>query len=208
MTQDAFHRVVRSPRHFTYGTTQPCVLFCEEFLRKTRAPIRPCFHHRPRQFQRAIPYFRNGNFALARSRLVGSSCDSPRYVIEVRPTDFCHPTLCSTSTRTRLLPAHRQGFHPACTPDGLRPSAPENRAFSRRPNRFVDRRARGGVFVPIPRLPNRTTNSDTPVASPTSCVPRDFSRSSRTVRAAKIASTSPAVTRATLSRPKVPSLGR
>jgi len=57
MTQDAFHRVVRRLRHFTYGTTQPCALFCEEFPRNTRAPIRIHFHHRPRQFQRAIPYF-------------------------------------------------------------------------------------------------------------------------------------------------------
>lgn len=57
MTQDAFHRAVKLLRHFTYGTTQPCASFREEFLRKTRTPIRLHFHHRPRQFQRAIPYF-------------------------------------------------------------------------------------------------------------------------------------------------------
>jgi len=54
-TQDAFHRAVKSLRHFTYGATQLCALFCEEFPRKTRTPIRLRFHHRPRQFQRAIP---------------------------------------------------------------------------------------------------------------------------------------------------------
>jgi len=57
MTQDAFHRVVRWLRSFTYGTTQHCAWFCEEFPRNTRAPIRLHFHRRPRQFQRAIPYF-------------------------------------------------------------------------------------------------------------------------------------------------------
>jgi len=112
MTQDAFRRAVRLLRSFTSGATQPCALFREEFPRKTRAPIRLHFQHRPRQFQRAIPYFRNGVFVWARSRLVGPSCDVPRCVIEIRKADFCFPTLCSTSTRTRLLPASSSGLAP------------------------------------------------------------------------------------------------
>lgn len=57
MTQDAFHRVERLLRSFTFGATQPCAWFDEEFPRNTCAPIRLHFHRRPRQFQRAIPYF-------------------------------------------------------------------------------------------------------------------------------------------------------
>jgi hypothetical protein len=120
--QDAFHRAVRLLRHFTYGTTQLYALFCEEFPRKTRAPVRPHFHHRPRQFPRAIPYLRSSDFVRTRSRLVGSSCDSPRCVIEMRKADFCFPTLCSTSTRTRLLPVSSSGLAPcAYRTDCVRP---------------------------------------------------------------------------------------
>jgi hypothetical protein len=57
MTQDAFRRVERSLRYFTFGATQSCAWFREEFPRMIRAPIRLCFDRRPRQFQRAIPYF-------------------------------------------------------------------------------------------------------------------------------------------------------
>jgi hypothetical protein len=112
-TQDAFHRIEKSLRHFTYGAIQSCASFCEEFTRKTRAPIRHHFHRRPRQFQRAIPYFRNDDFVLARSRLGSSSCDSPRCVIKDVSDRFLLPNTLSTSTRTRPLPVHRQDLRPA-----------------------------------------------------------------------------------------------
>jgi len=49
---------------------------------------------------------------LTRSRLVGSSCDSPGCVIKMLPADICFPTLCSTSTRIRPLPVSSSGLAP------------------------------------------------------------------------------------------------
>jgi hypothetical protein len=66
--------------------------------------------------------------------------------------------------------------------DGFYPSEPRNRAFSRRPNRFVDRRARGGVFVPIPRNPIWVRDPERPTLTPLSLPPlRAYSAISRKV---------------------------
>jgi hypothetical protein len=183
-TQDAFYRAERSLRHFTYGATQPCASFREEFLRLTRAPIRRHFHHRPRQFQRASPSFRSGDFVLTRSRLVGSSCDSPRCVIEMHPADICFPTLCSTSTRIRPLPDSSPGLAPCVRQKGC---APLDRGIER----FHDARIAswiaglaGEFWSRFPRRPVRSlstlefaTDSDTPVASLATCAFGDFSQS-------------------------------
>jgi len=156
--------------------------------------------------------FRNGDFVLARSRLVGSSCDSPRCVIEIRPTDFCHPTLCSTSTRTRLLPARRQDLRPAHTERLASVRTEESSVFTTPESLRGSPGLRGSIDpqFAITHLVRKleATNSDTPVASLTSFALEQFLADARPVKAAKTVSTPPAVTRATLSRSKVPFLGK
>lgn len=163
----------------------------EERIARPAHPFASTFLRRPRQFQRAIPYFGTADSFLARSCLGGSSCDLPRCTIEDASDRFLPPN--TLYQRAPVLVCSRLIVR-ACAlriPDELRSSGPRNRAFSRRPNRFAGRTRARGSIGPIPRHPTQVRNLERPTLTPLSppslgvrfaisredCIPRGWPRS-------------------------------
>lgn len=123
---------------------------------------------------------------------------------------FLPPNTLLTSTRTRLLPDHRQGLRPAYTKE-VAPLRTEESSVSRRSNRFSGSPGIVGSFRPDSRYRfherSWRSTSDTPVTALTRPA-RGVCRKRDSARAAKIVSTPKAVTLSKISRSKVPSLDR
>lgn len=123
---------------------------------------------------------------------------------------FLPPNTLLTSTRTRLLPDHRQGLRPAYTKE-VAPLRTEESSVSRRSNRFSGSPGIVGSFRPDSRYRfherSWRSTSDTSVANPHS-LRVAFLCELAAARAAKIVSTPKAVTPSKISRSKVPSLGK
>jgi len=112
MTQDAFRRVERLLRSFTFGATQPCAWFREELFAQHPRTHSPSLPPPTASVSTGHSVFRTGDFVLARSCLDGSSCDLPRCMIEMRPTDFCHPSLCLYEHPYSSAPGSSSGLAP------------------------------------------------------------------------------------------------
>jgi len=106
----------------------------------------------------------------ARSCSRDAPCGPPRCTIEIRPISFCHPTLKSTSTHTRLLPVHRPPPQVALVRSVHPPGcAQKDRGIERFTTPESLRRVardRGGCFIPVTSNPRWQPTSDTPVALP------------------------------------------
>jgi len=59
---------------------------------------------------------------------LGFACARPRFTIEVRPIDVCHPTLCNEYPYS-AAPGSSSGLAPSVYLRGWHLSGPRNRAF-------------------------------------------------------------------------------
>jgi len=149
--------------------------------RNIRVPIRYRLPSPTASVSTGYSVFRNGDFVFARSCLDGSSCDSPRCMIEIRPTDFCFPSLCKYAHPYSSAPGSSSGLAPCVYLTGC---AHQNRGIER----FHDARIAswiagfaGEYSSQLPRKPiwarmPKTTNSDTSVAPRALRAFGDFSR--------------------------------